>query len=593
MANILDFYTDIDMKDVALSPPVGVASITGQLASLSNWYDVGQYTSDTGFYRKIYSQYINASSGIVLGGTGAIATIFSSDNWVMGDNPKLKDGIWENCFFINVHDTANNPPPSIWRGIYLQFSGSQYEQDGVWHFNPYIRIGNYRAIPDNKISTKPERTGYTYYTGSTYEFAAEVSSANGWDSNSQFNQIAMYSCVIEEIEFFLFVMGVNNGALHPTNTSAAMLIPRSYFKYNIPRPYVGPVSKESAESAYIGTREKQSVLPRDISQEPNPYGFNSNGVYLCKCGRNQYNKIVNQIYTGLSGNPLNALGQIVSEVITSQGNRPRDEIQTMINGVLCCHSVPVLGGYPDTGSVSMTTLCGYPMFTAEDMTLATVDPLQQETYTTGIIPRPTGSFLDFSPYTAVSLTIPILGTVQLDPSAVLGKALSLHFGIDLFAGVLSCDISIIEPNGTEWIYTTVQANCATDMQIMGSGAQGNPILKIANALTDGATSPLSSVYDFFDGVQMFAQSTPVSRVSHTGANLLLNPYHIYLTITTPDNFNAFNFWDLAGIPSHMGGNVGMFSGYTVFEHVDLSSVSGATESELAEIDSALRGGVWL
>lgn len=265
----------------------------------------------------------------------------------------------------------------------------------------------------------------------------------------------------------------------------------------------------------------------------------------------------------------------------------------MINGVLCCHSVPVLGGYPDTGSVAMTTLCGYPMFTVEDMTLATVDPLQQETYTTGIIPRPTGSFLDFSPYTAVSLTIPILGTVQLDPSAVLGKALSLHFGIDLFAGVLSCDISIIEPSGTEWIYTTVQANCATDMQIMGSGAQGNPLLKIANALTDGATTPLASVYDIFDGLQMFSQSTPVSRVSHTGANLLLNPYHIYLTITTPDNFNAFNFWDLAGIPSHMGGNVGMFSGYTVFEHVDLSAVSGATESELAEIDSALRGGVWL
>ena len=42
-----------------------------------------------------------------------------------------------------------------------------------------------------------------------------------------------------------------------------------------------------------------------------------------------------------------------------------------------------------------------------------------------------------------------------------------------------------------------------------------------------------------------------------------------------------------------GRTVGSFSGYTVFEHVDLSGVSGATDSELSEIENTLKGGVWL
>ena len=107
MADILNFYTDIDFKEAALSVPVGVASIVKtddstkpDLTKLSNWQNIGQYTYDTGYYRKIYRQSINGQSGIGLGGTGAIATIFSPNNWVTGDTPKLQDGNWKNCFFM-------------------------------------------------------------------------------------------------------------------------------------------------------------------------------------------------------------------------------------------------------------------------------------------------------------------------------------------------------------------------------------------------------------------------------------------------------------------------------------------------------------
>lgn len=594
MADILNFYADIDFKEIALSPPVGVASITGESADLSTWSNIGQYTYDTGFYRRIYRKSINAQSGIVLGGTGALATIFSPENWVTGENPKLQDGIWKNCFFINVHDTAKTPPPNNWRGIYLEIFGSQYEQNGVWHFKPVIRIGNYRAIPDSEISTKSERIGYKYYTGTDYEFAAEAS-ANSWDSNSQFNQICMYSCVVNETEYFLFVMGVNNGQLHPSNTSTAVLIPRSYFKYNIPKPYVGPVSKESAESAYItGSRPKNNVEPRTLTNK-NMFGFNADGVFLTKISESQYRMISSEIYNGLSGNALNALGQVVSTVVGGNSRRPAEEIRTIIDGVFCCHAVPNANRFPTTGTVQLSTICGYDMFSRE-FPLQTIDRWEQWEIASGVIPRPSGSFLDFSPYTTVTLSIPILGNIDIDPSALLGNALSLWFTLDAFTGSLSCDISIVE-NGVKWIYSTLQGNCAVELPMIGAGQNANPLLKIAGGVssifTGGAQNIPNAIINVYDGIQQAAYTRPISRVQSSNILPIVAPTDIYLTITTPNNVNAGDYWTLAGIPSHMSGNVGDFRGFTVFEHVDLSGVSGATESELSEIESSLKGGVWL
>lgn len=564
MANVFNFYSDADCQTSVMKPSAGSVYIPTD----SPYSTINGWTERQG---NIYSAYINRKAGIIISANSIFDARFTTSK-IYDTNPVITDGNTKNAFFVSANNNYSGTDASYYLQIIANMA-SATECDIT------VRFGAYTT--QNQV----------YHTDGSPSGVVTAIIPNV--TASQFAGVRIATCNISDTDFIMIAAGVSdNGELSP-NASAVILIDRGYFKTNIPKPYTGPVSKESAESAFIGSRSKESVLPRDLSISPNPYGFNRNGVYLCKCDRDSYNKITSKIYNGLSGNYLNALGQVVSGVIVGNSRRPRDEVQTMVNGVLCCHAVPVLGGFPSTGSVAMTSICGYSMFAPDEMTLQTVDPIQHETITTGIIPRQTGNYLDFAPYTNVSLSIPILGTVQIDPSAILGRSLSLHFGMDVFAGVLSCDVSIIEPDGTSWIYTTLQANCGTDMQIMGSGANDNPILKLANAMTDGMQAPLAGIFSAYDGLQTCSYSTPINRISHTGANLLLSPYAIYLTVTTPNNSNAEDFWSLAGIPSHMSGNVGSFTGYTVFEHVDLSGVSGATDSELSEIENALRGGVWL
>lgn len=588
MALILNLYKDAQCKTPALSPVLGVAGITGYYADKSHWQS--QTLWDHTFYRV---QLTNSTGrdGVILSGGVPIfdfQRITDREIFTAPDTHSIttdtrrngQTGKVYNIFFAGINTQSGNRLTANTIG----FTGSQSPN---W-FNVTIRLQQYIQEPID--ATGQNRTLWIYNN------SAQDFSQSAQLTGTLQQCVCAYKFPMWDDEFYLFALGVSAGG-KPNSDTRLLAVPVDFFQDKEIKPYVGPVSKESAESAFIGIRSKESVLPRDLSISPNPYGFNRNGVYLCKCDRDSYNKIIAQMYNGLSGNLLNLAGQVISSTIGGNARRPRDEIATMIDGVLCCHSVPVLGGYPSTGSVDLTSICGYSMYSVGEMLLQTVDPIQHETITTGIIPRQTGNYLDFAPYTTVTLTIPILGSVTIDPSAILGRSLSLHFGIDLFSGVLSCDISIIEPDGTSWIYTTLQGNAVTDMPIMGAGANANPLLKIANGAMGIASGNMSNVvggiYSIYDGIQTASYAAPISRVSHTGANLLLSPYEIYLTVTTPDNINAEDFWSLAGIPSHMSGTVGDFTGYTVFEHVDLSGVSGATDSELSEIENTLKGGVWL
>jgi len=617
MPNVLDFYTDINLEDSALTPPVGVASITGASADLSTWQSIGQYTNDTGFYRRIYRKSINAQSGIVLGGTGAIATIFSPENWVTGENPKLQDGIWKNCFFINVHDTTNGAPVPVWRGIYLQISGTQYkDNDDIWHFYQFIRIGNYKASPDNVISTKAERTSYKYFTGTDYEFEAEASAQ--WTDTSQFNQICMYSCVVNETDYFLFVLGVNNGALHPSNTSTAVLIPRSYFKNNIPKPYVGPVSKDSAATSFTPTDPyHDSISGRDLTGKRNPIGFNSgNGLRLLQLDNAGYSQILYGIYSGSSSSLLNYAGQLIDQVTGGEGHRPAEEVQPMTQGVLCCHIVPAITAY-GSGIYNLKSIAGYRLSLAGVPGLLCSQHIYSYTSPAVSVAPRLNSFLDYEPYTSIICHLPFFGDISVSPSALLGNAIQAEYELDIYTGILSCNLFIITPE-SRYIISTQQSKVSTELPIIGAAANQNAIGTIAQATgglararmqqaraqeigtqaeqaaaaANTAASAAAGAVTTVDALSRAGNAVPVGGSSVEGIGNYLVSRAAYLIITRPQPSLPENFAQLYGAVSNISGTVSSFAGYTEFSAVDLRGID-ATDAEKAQILALLRGGVFI
>lgn len=594
MADILNFYTDIDLKESALAPPVGVAGITGSLTSLSNWDETGSYTGT----EKIYRKNINAQSGIVLGGTGAIATIFSPENWVTGNTPKLIDGNTRNAFFINCVNISQGETPN-YRGYVFNIDGSQFHdiENDKWIFSPFIAIATYRADPSNEVTTKEERTGYYYYTPNDNEMHAEVF-ANSWDSNSQFNQIAMYSCNIEEKDYFLFVLGVNNGALHPTNDTACMLIPRSYFKYNIPKPYVGPSSKDSAAEFTPTTPKRDSIASRDLTGKKNPYGFNTgNGLKLLLLSAQEQADIVKRLYTGRSGDDLNAIGQTLSGVIGGNTHRPADELKTMIDAVLCCHIVPVISSGYAGRTNALYTVAGYQLYNpAKAVTQVSDQIITVTTLRTYIAPI-VNNFLTYAPYCTVSLSVPFVGDIPLDTSALFASSIYFVFYLDLYTGTLSVDVHLVDDDGRDYIYTTRQTNCAVDIPIMGTGATGNPLQKIASAAGNVASAGVlgapTAVYNVATATVDAQHATAIGR----GASSNIAPYfsqrHCYLVVEYAESANAEDFFTLNGGALEKSGIVGDFRGYTEFSAVDVSGIAGATDAEKRQLEQILKGGVYL
>lgn len=594
MADILNFYTDIDLKESALAPPVGVAGITGSLTSLSNWDEIG---SNTGT-EKIYRKYINAQSGITLGGTGAIATLFSPENWVTGTTPKIQDGYTRNAFFINCVNTSTGETPN-YEGYVFYIDGTQFHdlENDKWIFTPYLGIGAYRAYPSNAISTKADRTSWQYYTPSDYELYAYVYS-DSWDSNSQFNQIAMYTCVVEEKDYFLFVLGVNNGALHPTNEVPCMLIPRSYFKNNIPKPYVGPISKDSAAEFTPTTPKRDSIASRDLTGKKNPYGFNTgNGLKLLLLSAQEQADIVKRLYTGRSGDDLNAIGQTLSGVIGGNTHRPADELKTMIDAVLCCHIVPVISSGYAGGTNALYTVAGYQLYNpAKAVTQVSDQIITVTTLRTYIAPI-VNNFLTYAPYCSVSLSVPFVGDIPLDTSALFSSSIYFVFYLDLYTGTLSVDVHLVDDDGRDYIYTTRQTNCAVDIPIMGTGATGNPLQKIASAAGNVASAGVlgapTAVYNVATATVDAQHATAIGR----GASSNIAPYfsqrHCYLVIEYAESANADSFFALNGGALEKSGTVGEFRGYTEFSAVDVSGIAGATDAEKRQIEQILKGGVYL
>lgn len=596
MADILNFYTDIDMKDIALSPPVGVAGITGSLTSLSNWDEIGQFTGT----EKIYRKNINAQSGITLGGTGAIATLFSPDNWVTGDTPKIVDGYTRNAFFVNCVNMSQGETPN-YRGYVFYINGTQYHDtdNNKWIFNPYVMFGTYRADPADKITTKSERTSYWYYTGGDYEVHAEVSSA-GWDSNSQFNQIAMYSCVVEEKDYFLFVLGVNNGALHPSNEVPCMLIPRSYFKYNIPKPYVGPVTPESAAGFDPPGREfyNDSIIPRVIT-DTNPFGFNEDDgwgtVRFIRQSKGEWVGMIQQIYHGI-GSGLGALSQFV-DVATFSPTTVRDaeEVSAMTKGILSCRVLPDFG-FPVGAKVNESTICGYPLYKgySTHKTIGNItDQIIPITFPQTYISRTYNNFLDFEPYTTATLHIPFVGDINIDPSVLYGSVISIEGYVDGFTGLISVDV-VLRKNGVEWIYAELQGNCGTEMPIIGAGSTTSQAIgKIASGLGQLGSSPVNGgIFTILDGIGKVGKSVPSVANSNPQMAAYFAQRFCYITINTPLPENPENYAALMGTVVRKEGTVGKYAGYSEFSAVNLNTVT-ATDAEKQEIERLLKGGVFV
>lgn len=204
-----------------------------------------------------------------------------------------------------------------------------------------------------------------------------------------------------------------------------------------------------------------------------------------------------------------------------------------------------------------------------------------------------GSYLDY--HCRITLYLPFIGSVMLQPEDVLEHEISVKYIIDGLTGtcisyVMSDDVLIGQFAG----------NCGYQIPLTGSNytnlvgnlvsLAGTSMALVAAAASGGATAPFAAAE------VTSAINTAVSKENHQrtgglgGSNANMNARTPYLTVYVTNQCVPADQNDFTGYPSYITDILGNQSGYTEVYSCHVSA-AGASDDELREIESLLKGGV--
>lgn len=205
------------------------------------------------------------------------------------------------------------------------------------------------------------------------------------------------------------------------------------------------------------------------------------------------------------------------------------------------------------------------------------------------------NYLDYSPYTEISIFLPYIGTFDLNVDDVMNSVISLQYVVDFLSG--TCVASLMVQRGQlnsvlyQWggnIFTTVPAT--------GADYTGQ-LTSLISGITATAGSLLSGNAGAVATTAASAALTTVTTKMHVlrGSGMSKNAGSLgvaqpYITVSRPVQSMPFNMWCDKGFPSNIGRPLAELSGYTEIDYIHLQGIQ-ATQDEINEIYGLLNKGV--
>lgn len=209
------------------------------------------------------------------------------------------------------------------------------------------------------------------------------------------------------------------------------------------------------------------------------------------------------------------------------------------------------------------------------------------------VPKKWGSYLDYNPYTKMSIFLPYIGFRDLDTDDVMDRTLALQYIVDILTGACVAELRC----GTDVLYSW-EGNCANPVPITSNSwasAIGSAVSIAAaiatTALTHGASAPMIAGTVASVGANSMNLKPSVSRSGSLGGSggfiAKQTPYIIRTVpnLVIPSDQNKF-----IGYPSFVTTSLGNLTGYNEISSIHLEGIP-ATGNELSEIETLLKGGV--
>ena len=202
-----------------------------------------------------------------------------------------------------------------------------------------------------------------------------------------------------------------------------------------------------------------------------------------------------------------------------------------------------------------------------------------------------GSYLDYSPYTKMSLYLPYIGIIPLDIDDVMNASIAVKYHVDVLSG--AC-VAYVLCNGTQ-LYTYV-GQCSSNVPITSNDFTNtvNGILGIAGSIgklaaDGGASAPTEAAGIAANAINALKPNIQKSgAMSGTGG--LMGVQIPYLICQRPRQSVPASQNTFTGYPANITAKLSDLNGYTEVDSIHLDGLS-ATQEEQQEIMDLLTSGV--
>lgn len=212
------------------------------------------------------------------------------------------------------------------------------------------------------------------------------------------------------------------------------------------------------------------------------------------------------------------------------------------------------------------------------------------------ISRYFNNFLDFAPYTKISIYLPFIGVVPLNVDDIMGGKIRVEYRVEFMTG--SCIASIYVSNVRETMLNEAllyQYSGNVAMQIPLSGANYSSVYAgviggLATTISAFATGGASLATGALAIKQATSGKEQIQRTGSLGGNSgMLGIMKPYLIIERPIVSSPDTYSHLLGKQSNSSTLIGNLAGYTELENFDLTGVD-CTDVERDELKQILQTG---
>ena len=228
------------------------------------------------------------------------------------------------------------------------------------------------------------------------------------------------------------------------------------------------------------------------------------------------------------------------------------------------------------------------------------------------------SYLDYEPYCQYEIFVPFYGYVTLPINKVRGKRILLYYALDWQKGTGMAFISMITgaENRVIWnsqvdpfihvelsttnnyenkvakngvVTSTVLGSLSAGISLVAGVATANPLAIAAGAMGLGKTiaSSVQTSQGIIDRANVAFTDGMLSQYSNT------KPFLRITKMKTTNTINKDNYAHLFGLPLYKSYKLKDLRGYTIISEINLDDLDTAKSSELVELYSLLKGGVYL